>query len=162
MKKKIFIGLGIFCFVAFCLMIAFHFFDVKRQEAEFITQQNLGAPIEIPEEGIITYEEAEKLEKPMFIMFYVDWCTYCRRFMPTFGKLAKQFDDKYSFVTVNCDKVMYKDLVNKFHVMAYPMLFVYDKKIEHKFSMHLGGMMDNSILKEELNNYLKVRKNLIK
>ena len=162
MKKKVFLGLGIFCIIAFMLMIALHIVDVRKKEANLVVQQNLNAPIELPAEEIISYEEAVKIDKPMVIMFYVDWCTYCRKLMPVFGNFAKQFKNEYSFVAINCDKVMYKDLAEKFHVIAYPMLFIYDKKIEHKFSMHVGIMMNNSIMKEELEDYLKARKNLVK
>ena len=95
MKKKFFIGL--FVVVSICLFVFAHIV-LKQNEKQYQAQQNLSAPIEIPEKGVVSYEEAEKLDKPMVVMFYVDWCAYCRRFMPTFGEFAAKYKDKYSFV----------------------------------------------------------------
>ena len=154
MKKKFFIGL--FLLVAVGLFV---FADIvlKQNEKQYQAQQNLSAPIEIPDKGVVTYEEAEKLDKPMVVMFYVDWCTYCRRFMPTFGEFAAKYKDKYSFVAINCDKLMYEKMVKDFNIMGYPSVFVVDKKIDLRFSLQMASLGDKTIMARELDGYLNSR-----
>lgn len=159
MKKKFFIVLFV---VAAIGLFVFAHLVLKHNVPEYVPQQSLSAPIEIPDKGIITYEEAEKIDKPMVLMFYVDWCTYCRRFMPTFGEFANKYKDKYSFVVINCDKAMYQNMVKDFHIMGFPSLFVVDKKIDFRFSLHMAATSDKSLLKQELDGYLKARSKMFK
>ena len=128
----------------------------------YTPQQNLNAPIEIPAEGIVTIQEANESQKPQVIMFYVDWCGYCRRFMPKFGEFAKKYADKYTFTVVNCDNPENKQMVDDFHIMGFPVLFVVDNEVGHKFSLHMGATVDKEIMEEELENYLKVREKFLK
>ena len=160
MKKKFFIGL--FIFAAIGLFLFAHLALRSNNVPEYQPQQNLPAPIEIPSTGVMLYEEAKAIDKPMVAMFYVDWCSYCRKYMPVFGELAAVYKDKYSFVAINCDNPQYKELVNSFHIMAFPSLFVIDEKIGHKFSLNMAATTQKSIAREELDNYLKVRKNIVK
>lgn len=159
MKKKIFLGL--FLFAAIGLLI-FAYLVLKPNNNAYQPQQNLNAPIEIPSSTIITIKEAQNTEKPVVAMFYVDWCGYCRRFMPVFGEFAEIYKDKYSFAAINCDNPENKELVEKYHIMGFPSLFIIDKKINHSFSMNMAGTVEKSVMKEELDNYLNVRKNIIK
>ena len=128
-----------------------------KKETAYVPQQNLNAPIEIPSEGIITMEEANNINKPQVVLFYVDWCGYCRRFMPKFGDYAKKYSDKYSFVVVNADMPENKALVGEYHIIGFPSLFIVDKEINHKFSMHPAVTVDSNILTEELESYLSVK-----
>ena len=158
MKKKILITLSviialtaIFCFLSPLFI---------KHKMVYTPQQNLNAPIEIPDVGIISVQEAENIDLPQVILFYVDWCAYCRKFMPVFGEFAKKYKDKYSFIAVNCDNPEYKQLIEDFHIMGFPSVFVVDRQINHKFNTHMGATIDQSILNEELDNYLKVRENI--
>jgi thiol-disulfide isomerase/thioredoxin len=164
MKKKFFISLfivaaiGLFVFAGVVLKKNV---EAKKQ-VNYTPQQNLQAPIEIPSTGIITLIEAEKLEKPIVALFYVDWCAYCRKFMPTFGEFAEKYKNDYTFAVVNCDKPENLEKVKEFHIMGFPSLFIVDKKINHKFSLHMASSADKSIFQEELDNYLAARKNFMK
>ncbi len=159
MKKKFFIGLFI---VAAIGLFIFSHLVLKHNVPEYIPQQNLPAPIEIPDKGIILYEEAVNIDKPMVLMFYVDWCTYCRKFMPTFGEFANKYKDKYSFVVINCDKSMYQNMVKDFHIMGFPSLYIVDKKIDFRFSLNMASTADKSVMKQELDGYLKARSKMFK
>ena len=160
MKKKFFIGLFVFAVVG---LFIFAHLVLKNNEPKYEPQQvNLPAPIEIPATGVVSYEEAQNIDKPIVAMFYVDWCSYCRKYMPIFGELANFYKDKYSFVAINCDYPQYTKMVQDFHIMAFPSLFVIDNKIGHKFSLNMASTTSKSIAKEELDNYLKVRKNIVK
>ena len=154
MKKKFFIGLFLIAVVG---LFIFAHIVLKQDEQKYQPQQNLSAPIEIPDKGIFTYEEAEKIDKPMVVMFYVDWCTYCRRFMPTFGDFAAIYKDKYSFVTINCDKLMYEKMVKDFNIIGFPTVFIVDKKIDLRFSLQMASMANKSVMMKELDGYLKSR-----
>ena len=154
MKKKFFIGLFILTVIS---LFVFANFVLGQNERQYQAQQNLSAPIEIPDKGVITYEEALKIDKPMVALFYVDWCTYCRRFMPTFGEFAAKYKDKYSFVAINCDKAMYENMVKDFNIMGFPTVFIVDKKIDLKFSLQMASMADKSVMIKELDGYLNSR-----
>ena len=157
MIKKILMGLGVL-FIVQILAIGGLILHNKLSEPK----GNLQAPIEIPETGIIKYSDDISDEKPMIVMFYVDWCTYCRRFMPVFGELAKKHSDKYNFVVVNCDYPENRKMVEDFHISGFPTLFIIDKKLDHSFTMNMAGTSDKSILKEEMDKYLKFRERVIK
>ncbi len=51
----------------------------------------------------MTWEKAEKLDKPIVVNFYVDWCHFCKKFAPVLDKIRQQYSSKYSFVFINCD-----------------------------------------------------------
>ncbi len=159
MKKKFFIGL--FIFVAVCFA-TYTYIVFNSSLPVYKPQQNLQAPIEIPSKAIISFEEAEVIDKPMVIMFYVDWCGYCRKYMPVFAEFADKYKDKYSFVALNCDNPQNTQLVEKYHIMGFPSLFISDKKIEHRFSLNMASTAEKTIMKEELDNYLKVREKFFK
>lgn len=47
--------------------------------------------------------ELEKAEGPVAAVFHAEWCPYCRRFMPTFAKLAEEYGDPIRFVSIDVD-----------------------------------------------------------
>lgn len=158
MKKKFFIGL----FIAAAIGLFVFAYVVLKSNDSYTPQTNLQAPIEIPDAAILTMEEASHIEKPIVAMFYVDWCGYCRKFMPVFGKFANKYKNDYSFVVINCDNYENSKLIDDFHIVGFPSLFIIDNQINHRFSMHVAAVSDEKIMKEELDNYLTVRKNILK
>ena len=161
MKKKFFIGLFIFATIGLFIFAHLALKHNAEKEAQPI-QGNLNAPIEIPEGNIISYEEAEKLEKPMVVMFYVDWCTYCRRFMPIFAKYSQKYNKDYTFTVVNCDVPKNFKMITKFNIMGYPTLFVIDKKLDFDFQLNHIVTIDEDVMKNELNKYSKLRTKALK
>lgn len=160
MKKKILIT--VLSVILILLAVGAAFVYKSYKSIVYVPQQNLQAPIEIPDEAVITVQEADNYDKPQVTLFYVDWCGYCRKFMPVFGQLAKKYKDKYSFVVVNCDNPENKKLVEEFHIMGFPLLFIIDKKYNHSFSMHYAATAKKEIMEEELNNYIKFREKYLK
>ena len=157
MKKKFFIGLFIVAAVGL-LSTLFFMYKINNEPQP---QQNLQAPIEIPDAGITTYQEVTDTEKPIVAMFYVDWCGYCRRFMPNFGKIAKKFSKDYNFVVVNCDDANNIPLAKDYHIMGFPTIYMIDKKLDHSFTLSMAGTEDLNIMKEELANYTKFRNRIL-
>lgn len=158
MKKKFFIGLFV---VAAIGLFVFAHIVLKANDNRYTPQTNLQAPIEIPEQSIITMQEASTIDKPIVAMFYVDWCGYCRKFMPVFGKFANKYKNDYSFVVINCDNYENRKLVDDFHIVGFPSLFIIDNQINHKFTLNMAATSEEKVMKEELDNYLKFRKNIL-
>ena len=154
MMKKLLTVIFILIIVGALIYI---FMGNEKYKPSYTPQQNLNAPIEIPSEAIITMEEANNSTKPQVVMFYVDWCGYCRKFMPKFGDYANKYSDKYSFVVVNADIPENKPLMEEYHIMGFPSLFIVDKEINHKFSMHPAVTVNENIMTEELDSYLSVK-----
>lgn len=159
MKKKFFIGLF---FIAAIGLFVFAHLVLRHNEQVYVPQENLSAPIEIPDKVVIPYNEALKSDKPMVVMFYVDWCGYCRKYMPIFGEIANKNKSKYSFVTINCDNPQYINMVKEFNIIGFPTVFVVDKKYDLRFSVQMASMTDDLIMQQELNRYLKSRAKMSK
>ena len=160
MKKRIFITL-------FVLVIAglFTYWHIavnhanKKPTCE--SGEHLNAPIEIPDTGIVQYQDAQ-FKKPSAIMFYVDWCTFCRRFMPIFGEAAKNYGDKFEFIVVNCEKPENKKIVEQFNIGGYPSLFIVDKDLDFQYQASSSATESIEAYQKELENHLKLRKKLKK
>ena len=43
-------------------------------------------------------ELAMETKKPMVVLFYTDWCSYCQRFVPTFKKVVTNKEIKKNFM----------------------------------------------------------------
>lgn len=161
MKRKIIIGLSVVIAVS---LLAWGYVNrvnkiVALQQQE---QAALRAPIEIPATGIVKIQEAENSKKPILAMFYVDWCTYCRRFMPIFGALATQYGDKYTFAVVNCEDPANEKIKEEIHIMGYPTLIIIDKQLDFTHNINQAATFDNEIMQNELEKYYKLRQKALK
>lgn len=103
----------------------------------------------------ITWEKAQKLNKPVVVNFYVDWCHFCKGFAPILDKLRQQYSTKYSFVFVNCDDPTNKLLVKQFNINSYPSLFLVDKKKNKKIQIDNSKYQNINLLKKDLDKFLK-------
>ena len=157
MKKKFFIGLFIFAAVG---LFVFAHLVLKAPEVE--QEPALQAPIEIPATGILSYEEAIKSDKPVLAMFYVDWCTYCRRFMPIFGAFSVLYKDNFTFAAINCENLEYKEILKNYNIMGYPTVYLIDKKLDFDYTLSPMTLSEKETLEKELNRYLKLRAKVLK
>ena len=162
--KKVVIGILAVIGILSIILFAGALFLVKKAEQEYKkdvqTTNNLKAPIEIPVDNVVKYSEVNDFEKPMLVMFYVDWCGYCRRYMPIFGELAKEYADKYTFALVNCDEPENKTFYKEMGVMGFPTLFIIDKKNDFHFTVNMAGTQDVELMRSELNRYLNLREKI--
>ena len=159
MKKKFFIGLFIFLIIAFAVFA--HLMLKHKDGGESSTQTNIQAPIEIPDTGIVKYQEA-KFKKPVVVMFYVDWCTFCRRFMPIFGEAAKKYSDKFEFAVLNCEYPENNEIVKEFEIAGYPSIFIIDKDLDFQYQPSISSTQSIEAFSKELDKHLKLRKKLKK
>jgi len=103
----------------------------------------------------ITWTKAEKLNKPIVVNFYVDWCHFCKGFAPVLDKLRQQYDSTYSFVFINCDDPQNQALVKKFNISAFPSLFLVDEKKNKTIHIDNSKYQNLNLLKEDLDKFLK-------
>lgn len=103
----------------------------------------------------LTWEKAQKLNKPIAVNFYVDWCHYCKGFAPILDSLRQQYQSKYSFVFINCDDPKNQALVNSFNIDGYPSFFLVDKKKDRKIKVDNSEYHDMKALRQQLDMFLK-------
>lgn len=103
----------------------------------------------------MTWEKAQKLNKPIVINFYVDWCHYCKGFAPVLDKLRQQYGSKYTFVFANCEDPKNKALLDSFKIHSYPSLFLVDKNKHKKIQVDNSKFHDIKLLNKELDKFLK-------
>ena len=159
MKKKFFIcliiivvaGLGVFAHLA-----------LNHKSSECTKQSNLQAPIEIPATGIKQVSGDLKTKKPAAIMFYVDWCTYCRRFMPIFGEAAAKYNKKFDFLVVNCEHPENEQIVKEHNIGGFPTIFINDKDLDFEYQVNNSATEDLQNFENELKKHLKLRLKLRK
>lgn len=101
----------------------------------------------------LTWEKAQKLNKPIVVNFYVDWCHFCQGFAPILDKLRQQTGSKYSFVFINCEDPKNESLVRNFNIRSYPSLFLVNKK--KKIQIDNSKFQNIYLLKEELDKFSK-------
>ena len=157
MRKKIF--LGIFITAAVALLICIHILINHKPEAQYQAQTNLSAPIEIPAEEITDLKEAQS-GKPSVIMFYVDWCGFCRRFMPIYGKIAKKYNNEFNFTVVNCDKAENQEIINKYNIAAFPTIFIKDNDLDFEYQISTAATISQELFENELEKHKKLRSKL--
>lgn len=109
----------------------------------------------------MTYHRAGLEDKPMLVLFYVDWCTYCKNFMPKLRLLNAIYQNKYNVVLVNCEDEANKSLVEDFHITSYPTIYIVDDRIKNRVHIDNGYYDNINLIKRELDRYILVR-NLVK
>lgn len=158
MKKKFFTGLFIFAAIG---LFIFAYIVLRHNDDEYYEiQENLNAPIEITSErilrvnGITSYTD---IKKPVVLLFYVDWCTYCRRFMPIYSELAEKYKDKYIFAAANCDIPQNRILMEPLFVRSYPTLIIIDNQLDFEYQLSPILFQNKEILEKELDKFLKLK-----
>lgn len=143
MKKRLIL---IFTILAIILTSAFVW--------AFSPKKNL-APSEY---GIgISYESAIQKERPFIAMFYTDWCTYCKKFMPEYKILSEVYKDKYNFVMINAEDSANNKVVNDYAIGGFPTVYIIDPAIDNRVLIN-NTLYDNlTKLRIELDRYLRIR-----
>lgn len=142
--RKIIISLLLICAVAISSAIVFAFAPKKDL-----------APSEY---GIgVSYEEAMKGNKPFIVMFYSDWCTYCKRFMPTYKLLSEIYKGKYNFAMINVENPNYSKVVDNYAIGGFPTIYIIDPTIDNRILINNTLYGDLSRLRTEFDRYLRIR-----
>ena len=146
MKKKIIIILSLLVVVALTSIGAYAYGTMNQKHKP--SDYKIG----------IKYEDAIKTDKPMLVLFYVDWCGYCLKFMPKYKTISSIYKKDYNVVMLNSENPRYKDLVADVTLSGYPTLYIIDPKYNNRVHLTNSIYMDLKKLRVELDRYLRIRK----
>jgi thiol-disulfide isomerase/thioredoxin len=76
----------------------------------------------------------------ILVLFYADWCFYCKKFMPIWDKLEKNL--KIKTKKINCPEN--EELCNKYDIQGYPTikLFKNNQEIDFDKERTYDGVME--------------------
>jgi thioredoxin-like negative regulator of GroEL len=98
--------------------------SVKKQE---IIKQDI--PEKIPEKELERLTEKKSQQKNKLCLYYADWCTHCKNFMPEWEKLKSQIssnpdlNNKLEVTKYNCENN--KDICSQANVRGYPTVILH-------------------------------------
>lgn len=75
------------------------------------------------EMNIEMFEEMLEGDKPVLVDFWAPWCSYCRRIIPAYEKIAQQYSEELIVGKVNIDEEELLALKEKIEVI--PTLVLY-------------------------------------
>lgn len=103
----------------------------------------------------ISFDDAQKTNKPMVINFYVDWCHTCRAFAPVFDSYRAKYSDKYNFLIVKADNPENINIVKYFYIPGYPTVYFVSADKSKKARVDFEKYFDEKAFKQELDTFLK-------
>ncbi len=104
----------------------------------------------------ITYQEAVKSDKPMIAIFYVDWCTYCKRFMPKLKLINMIYGEKYNIVKINFDQPENRRMAKDYGIESFPTIYIIDEKYDNRAHIPSAYYGDLGKLRKEFDRYLRI------
>ena len=105
----------------------------------------------------VTYEQAALEEKPILAVFYVDWCTYCQRFMPKLNTLRKMNKNDINVVLINVDDPKNEKISKENRITGFPTVYILDPKYDNR--VHIDSVYLDTVasLNKEVQRYLNFR-----
>lgn len=67
----------------------------------------------------------ESGDKHSILFVWAPWCGYCKKAMPAYKEIAKEFSDRYNFTLL--EEAELKAMPVKMDVAGYPMFYAVDK-----------------------------------
>ena len=64
-----------------------------------------------------------RADKPVLVDFWAQWCPYCRRIAPAFGKVGEQYADTLIAGKINYDEE--PQLIERFGIDTIPTLMLF-------------------------------------
>ena len=134
MFKKYFLTLGLLS-----SSVAGFAAEKKVQEATKKSQQEVIEATDKNFESVVL-----KAEKPVIVDFGAEWCGPCKAIKPAFAQLAKEYGDKYIFVTIDIDEA--KETAIKYNVSSVPTFIIIKDGITK--GIYVGGIKSENFLDE--------------
>ena len=107
----------------------------------------------------MTLDKALKKGKPVAVLFYADWCGFCKRFSPLFAELSKDRDlkSKFTFAYVNSEDRKNSAFFQEYQVKGFPTLFLINERGERAQVPNNLMFQENSkqILTDQFNAFLE-------
>lgn len=106
----------------------------------------------------ISYGDELKSDKPAIVLFYANWCTYCKRFMPSYKLLSEVYGRDYNFVMVDIDDSQYTDIIKDYALSGFPTIYIIDPAIDNRILLNNALYSNLFALRVEIERYLRIRK----
>lgn len=106
----------------------------------------------------MTYEKAQNENKPIIAVFYVDWCTYCKKFMPRLDKVRNINKDNFNVVLINVENPENAALTNEYRISGYPTVYIIDPTYDNRVHIDNSYLENVSDLNKEVSRYSNFRK----
>lgn len=135
------------------LLVAIIKLNPLQADAAFM----LKAPPSHYDKGV-TISEASKSNKPMAVVFYADWCSACRKFVPETDKYKKVYKGKYEFVLVNVDNPANKKLIEEYYVASLPSVYLIRKKNNNIVYLNPAIYNSTKLMVIEFDRFLRLNK----
>ncbi len=102
-------------------------------------------------------EKALKTKKPVIMWFYTDWCGFCQRFAPTFGKITKNKDIKKAFAIayINAEQSENHGLMTEYAVQGFPTIFLMNPETGEKVQISNEKLFTPDAEKELVEEFLE-------
>lgn len=94
-----------------------------------------------------TLAKALETKKDTVVLFYADWCGYCKRFAPQFNKITKtkEFKKEFAVAYVNCDAPENAELVRAYGIKGFPTVYLIEEDGDKK-QIHIGEFYKQNVL----------------
>lgn len=105
--------------------------------------------------NIVSYEDANKAQKPFSIFFSSPWCGACHQAQPTIYRVVNKYSKEYNFVPVNGQDRANYQLQAIFRVSGYPALFLVNPKNKEVKVVEYSNYFDYQALSSDFENFLQ-------
>eukprot|EP00873_Tetraselmis_striata_P027056 jgi/Tetstr1/447320/TSEL_034757.t1 len=82
--------------------------------------------------------------KPYVEFFYAEWCGHCKKFMPTWEKVAADLSGEAEFKKINSDDKDVKELMTKYSVKGFPHV---QKTVDGETTEFKGSRTEQNLVK---------------
>ncbi|MFX1286455.1 MAG: PKD domain-containing protein [Promethearchaeota archaeon] len=85
-------------------------------------------------------------DKPVFILFYAEWCGFCKKQKPILMELREEYSDRIEFLYINAPEN--PQMMQDFGVTGFPTMFYIDKNEEGYIYRVFRGFNEKSVLSD--------------
>lgn len=171
-KKHVIIVVSVLLVILLCIIGGLEYYNYKQFKAEqareaTVREEYANMPLTLmneepkkPSEYAVgmDYNKAVKSKKPLFVLFYADWCGYCVKFMPVYQQLAGLYGEDMDFVKVNVEDAKYEQLVSEIGITGFPTVFIIDPKYDNRVLLSNAYLRNVKTVGKELDRYIRIRK----